>query len=529
MDAVTARANSRIGSVVRGKYRLDALLGVGGMAAVYVATHRNGHRVAVKIMHESLALDAEVRARFLREGYVANRVEHPGAVRVLDDDLTDDGSVFLVMELLEGETVEARAERLGGSLPLHEVVQVGLDVLDTLGAAHDKGIVHRDIKPDNLLITRQGTLKVLDFGIARLLETPGVTVTQLGRMIGTPAFMPPEQALGRTNEIDARTDVWSVGATLFTLASGQHVHDARTGEEMLIYTATRAPRSLAEVKPDAPPPIVAVIDKALSFNAADRWPSARAMQHALEQARAALHPGAPYASGSEPRLVGSDPALPLAVQSGAQSALSPRAESVWVPEASGTGPTIALPGGGTGPQQAIPVVQTGSGNVTVTNEPMAAPGPYGPSTTSGATYGASAMYPAGVPSSSRTAWVVAAVGFFLAVVVGGGIAALALHARGASAAAGPAPSAVTTATATTHEGDSQPLQPLASAPPVDTTTPPSHPPKPAVTAHPTAPATATAKPHPTATATATAKPHPTATATPKPTATHKPNPDLYAP
>lgn len=114
VDPLLVRAQARVGRVLRDKWRLDALLGLGGMAAVYAATHRNGKRGAIKLLHTELSVDTDVRARFLREGYVANKVGHPGAVAVLDDDTADDGSVFLVMELLEGESVDARAQRFGG-------------------------------------------------------------------------------------------------------------------------------------------------------------------------------------------------------------------------------------------------------------------------------------------------------------------------------------------------------------------------------------------------------------------------------
>src|SRR5262249_54182358 len=146
-DSLLTRARARIGKVLRDKWRLERLLGVGGMACVYAATHRNGKRGAVKILHAELALDAETRTRFLREGYVANKVDHPGAVSVLDDDTTDDGAVFLVMELLEGQAVDARAaSRPGSRLETAEVIAIAEQLLDVLAAAHDKGIVHRDLK-----------------------------------------------------------------------------------------------------------------------------------------------------------------------------------------------------------------------------------------------------------------------------------------------------------------------------------------------------------------------------------------------
>src|SRR6185295_5196647 len=160
----------------------------GGMACVYAATHRNGMRGAVKLLHPEFALDEGTRARFLREGYVANRVAHPGAVQVLDDDATEDGTVFLVMELLEGEALRTRAaSRPGGKLEIIEVLNIADQLLDVLAAAHARGIVHRDIKPDNLFWTRDGRLKVLDFGIARALEIEGLSGgTKTGSVIGTP-------------------------------------------------------------------------------------------------------------------------------------------------------------------------------------------------------------------------------------------------------------------------------------------------------------------------------------------------------
>jgi eukaryotic-like serine/threonine-protein kinase len=277
------RARARVGSVLKAKYRLDRVLGIGGMAAVYAATHlRNTNRVAVKILHRELAMDAGLRGRFLREGYAANSVEHPGTVRILDDDTAEDGAVFLVMELLDGETLEARWERKG-RLPAEEVALLTYQLLDVLAAAHAKGIVHRDVKPENLFLTRERVLKVLDFGVARLLEG-SVSATRSGGILGTPAFMAPEQVLGKTNAVDAQSDVWSIGATAFTLTSGRYVHEAETAEEMMVFTASRPARPLATVARDVPAPLAGVIDRALAFEKNQRWRSARSMQRAIVHA-----------------------------------------------------------------------------------------------------------------------------------------------------------------------------------------------------------------------------------------------------
>ncbi|HEX3344970.1 MAG TPA: serine/threonine-protein kinase, partial [Polyangiaceae bacterium] len=192
----TTEAAVRVGRTLRDKWHLDALLDVGGMAAVYAATHRNGMRGAVKILHRHRSLDADIAARFRREGYIANKVAHPNAVSVLDDDVDDDGSVFLVMELLEGATLRDRLETRGGQLPADEVLLAMHQLLDVLAVAHDAGIIHRDVKPENVFVTTDGTVKILDFGIARLCEASasGHSATMAGLPMGSPAYMSPEQA-----------------------------------------------------------------------------------------------------------------------------------------------------------------------------------------------------------------------------------------------------------------------------------------------------------------------------------------------
>jgi hypothetical protein len=285
-QALSAQARARIGKVLREKWRIDTLLGAGGMAIVYSATHvNNGRRAAIKVLHPALGNNTEVRTRFLREGYLANKVEHPGTVAVLDDDVADDGGVYLVMELLEGETLEARRERLGRPLPFPEVLSIGDRLLDVLAAAHDKGIVHRDIKPDNIFLTRDGAVKVLDFGIAGLRALKGARLTLAGSgAIGTPAFMPPEQAHGRWDEVGPRTDIWAVGATMFSLITGRLVHTAPQLTDLMLAAMTQPAPPIASVMPGLPPPVARMIDKALSFDAKDRWADARAMQLALRAA-----------------------------------------------------------------------------------------------------------------------------------------------------------------------------------------------------------------------------------------------------
>jgi hypothetical protein len=283
VDSLTLAAQKRMGDVLNDKWRLDLLLGVGGMAAVYAATHRNGNRVAVKLLHPHCVVNDSIRSRFQREGYVANKIEHPGSVRVLDDDQTADGAVFLVMELLEGETLEARQTRRG-RLPADEAISIAYHVLDVLAAAHAQGIVHRDIKLDNVFLTHLGQVKVLDFGIARLAESSqhqNVARTRTNAMMGTPAFMAPEQALARAHDVDAQTDIWAVGATLFKLLTGRNVHEAATLNEQLVHAATKPAPPLKSLLGEIPAQLGLVVDRALAFEKSARWPDARAMQEAM--------------------------------------------------------------------------------------------------------------------------------------------------------------------------------------------------------------------------------------------------------
>ncbi len=282
------RARERLGTWVNGKYRLDRILGFGGMATVYAATHRNQAEFAVKMLHSELSILPDVRSRFLREGYVANSVRHPGAVLIVDDDVAEDGTAFLVMELLRGAPMEELWTKVGRRVGAHVAVAVGHQLLDVLATAHQRSIIHRDIKPANLFVTDEGMVKVLDFGIARLrdlaLSKGGATKSR--SPMGTPAFMSPEQA--RAEEVDEKSDVWAVGATLFTLLTGRFVHDAATPQELLIAAATKPAPSLVSRAPSVPLVLAQVIDRALKFDKNSRWPSALMMRDALRDASLAM-------------------------------------------------------------------------------------------------------------------------------------------------------------------------------------------------------------------------------------------------
>lgn len=296
-DEAAAQASTdgagRIGRVVGGRWRLERVLGRGGTAIVYEAVHRNGHRAALKILHPELALQGPIVRRFLREGYAANRVQHPGAVRVLDDG-EDAGLVYIVLELLRGRSLGERLTTEGRPLPVEDVVRTAIETLDVLAAAHDVGVVHRDVKPSNLFELDGGGLKVLDFGVARIQGAAEPSITRSGVALGTPAFMAPEQAAGRADEVDALTDVWSLGATMFWLLSGRPVHDAVCGNAAIVAAATREAAPIRDLVPQIPVRIAAVVDRALAFERGKRWPNARAMRRALCEPGPASHASASH-------------------------------------------------------------------------------------------------------------------------------------------------------------------------------------------------------------------------------------------
>ena len=262
---------------------LERVLGIGGTATVYAARHRNGRALAVKVLHPEYAHHTAIRQRFLAEGYAANKVDHPDAVAILDEGEDADGTVFIVMELLRGRTV---LERLvaGGPLPVAAVVSIAHSVLSVLAQAHDRGVVHRDVKPSNIFETDEGRTLLLDFGIARVQEGDTAFLTRPGSTLGTPAFMAPELAAGRLEELDALTDLWAVGATMFQLLTAEVVHPSRNDNELLVLAATEPARSLAVLRPDLDAPLVHVVDRALAFERGNRWPNARAMSSALAAA-----------------------------------------------------------------------------------------------------------------------------------------------------------------------------------------------------------------------------------------------------
>jgi protein-disulfide isomerase/serine/threonine protein kinase len=301
--------DARVGRTLCQRYTLDRVLGVGGTAAVYGGAHRNGNRVAVKVLHTELAASKEVRERFVREAYVANRVEHAGAVRILDDDTAEDGTVFIVMDLLEGQTLEQLLARQG-TLPPNELVPLIGQLLDVLAAAHEKGVIHRDIQPANLFVTQSRALKVMDFGIARLADGSRLP-SRLGHPPASASYVAPEQARGELSLVDAQTDLWATGAVMFRALSGHPVYNAETPEMVKVRAATQPAPLVRTVVPTLDAHVAEIIDRALAWKKEERWRTAQAMATALRSsatvsasqpppARAPSYGPAPMASAPPP-------------------------------------------------------------------------------------------------------------------------------------------------------------------------------------------------------------------------------------
>jgi eukaryotic-like serine/threonine-protein kinase len=274
---------ARVGSVIKGKWTVDALLGVGGMAAVYAATHRNNQRAALKILHTDFAREKTICERFLREAYVSNKVGHSATVQVLDDDVTELDEPFLVMELLEGQTVRDAWKKAGRAMQSTDVLAISEAVLDCLAACHSIGVIHRDLKPANIFLTQESIVKVLDFGVAQFRSATAER-TATGTALGTPAYMSPEQAMGLVDQLDGRADLFSVGAMMHALITGHRINNGRTEQEALVMAATKPVPSVARIAPNLPIELIQIVDKSLQWDRRNRFSDAREMQAAVTEA-----------------------------------------------------------------------------------------------------------------------------------------------------------------------------------------------------------------------------------------------------
>jgi len=281
------------GEIIDARYRIQAVLGDGGMGSVYRAEHLKLRKpVALKLLHKRFAENAAFAERFEREAMAAGRIKHPNCVGVSDFGRLPSGKLYLVMELVEGNTLGELLKQ-HGRLPVPRAIHIARHALAGLGHAHSVGIVHRDVKPDNiLLIDHEGDrdfAKLVDFGIAKLVgeaaaEVENAQLTQVGTTVGTPKYMPPEQAFGK--EVDGRADLYSMAVVLYAMLTGHPPFDADDVIELLMQHATADPPSFASMAPQAkiPPVLESVVRKGLAKKRDDRYPSAEVFSAALDQA-----------------------------------------------------------------------------------------------------------------------------------------------------------------------------------------------------------------------------------------------------
>ncbi len=299
---VTASNQAWLGKIVDGRYRVIEVIGRGGMGVVYKVEHvRMGKIAAMKVLHRDLAQDPEVVHRFEREASAVSRLQHPNTVQVFDFGTAND-ALYLVMEHVRGQDLGLIVDR-DGPLPFSRTAPLLVQILGALAEAHELGIVHRDLKPENILITRttggRDFAKVLDFGLAKVVE-PGRApdVSELGQIVGTPYFMAPEQIRGE--DVDARTDVYALGALTYRLLTGEYPHVAKSAVGVLTkhLTAEVEPPSRRAASQGIAPGVDAVVLRAMAKDPAERWQSATAMAAAVEAAYADLVGDGALAGGS---------------------------------------------------------------------------------------------------------------------------------------------------------------------------------------------------------------------------------------
>ena len=275
-----------------GNYRLVERLGAGGMGEVYKGVHETiGSRVAIKVLHATAARDQHAQQRFLREAQAVNRIAHEGVVKIIDAGRLENGRPFLVMELLDGQSLQQlKRER---RLAIREACLVMIDVLDALAAAHDAGVIHRDLKPANIFRTRGGRTIILDFGVAKLMAADApVRLTITGAAVGTPDYMAPEQLRGE--QISPAADLYAVGVVLFELVCGRRPFDGDE-ESAIVGHLQRRPPPPRALEPAVPIAVQDVILTALAKDPARRFASAVAMRDALRAALPDEEPRSPWA------------------------------------------------------------------------------------------------------------------------------------------------------------------------------------------------------------------------------------------
>jgi serine/threonine protein kinase len=356
------------GQTIAGKYRLNRLLGTGGMASVWSATNVFTEReFAIKFMLPQVARTPEAARRFLLEARVSARINHPNIIEVIDVGQAEDGSLFLVMELLTGVSLDVAVRRQRPPMTLHEFFVLMRDVAVALAAAHRSGVIHRDLKPTNVFLhkDRDGRVvpKILDFGVSKILEEENNTaLTMVGTVLGSPLYMSPEQAMGAAG-IDGRTDVFAFGSILFEALTGRRAFEAPNFNALIVAIATTQPKSIDAVAPHLPESVRALVRDCMVTDRNRRLASfdlvverLHAILVELEGTRLALPPPHPHEPVSDPDATN---ALPVArAASGPSSERTTKASNppptghpspvvvpVTAPAVPGTPPAPASPAG----------------------------------------------------------------------------------------------------------------------------------------------------------------------------------------
>ncbi|HET9120863.1 MAG TPA: protein kinase, partial [Solirubrobacterales bacterium] len=265
-------------TVLSGRYRLESKLGSGGMSTVYLALDEVLDRpVAIKLLHREISEEADQLERFRREARAAARLSHPNLVGVIDAG-EDDGRPYIVFEYIEGRTLKRRMQE-EGRLPVDEAVAYGIEIGRGLTAAHARKLVHRDVKPQNVLIDPDGRAKVTDFGIARSLEQKGMTAT--GRVLGTTDYVSPEQAMGE--DVDERSDVYSLGVVLYEMLTGDVPFQAETQVGVAMKHVNEPMPDVQARRPEVSASVAAVVDRSTTKDPRDRYSTVAEMVRDLEQ------------------------------------------------------------------------------------------------------------------------------------------------------------------------------------------------------------------------------------------------------
>jgi hypothetical protein len=258
------------------KYRIVEEIGKGGMGLVYRAEDIILQRdVALKFLPPGLATDDQARERFIREARAASVLDHPNICTIHEIDETEDGQLFIVMPCYPGENLADTINR--GPLGIDEVLRIAIQVSGGLARAHAKGIIHRDIKPGNVMVTPDGVAKIMDFGLARLASATGLT--RDGIALGTAAYMSPEQACG--SAIDHRTDIWSLGVSLYLMVTGRAPFSGEYEQAIVYSILNTEPEPMARIRADVPPELDAIIAKCMAKDRDDRYRDAQELQAAM--------------------------------------------------------------------------------------------------------------------------------------------------------------------------------------------------------------------------------------------------------